>query len=204
MAADAGHQKRALRAELRERRRNLTALERQSATDGFTRGLSELTTSLGAKSVACYLSARDEPNTRPFLNWAHTAGIRVLFPISREDGLLDWAVSTNNEDEYTGLFGMPEPIGELLGPIAINDVDLILVPAASVDQKGMRLGWGRGYFDKTLGSMERCPPVYAVVFDSELVDEVPSERHDQPVDGVVTQSRVLPLGAIRNELNRRN
>jgi len=48
------------------------------------------------------------------------------------------------------------------------------------------MGWGRGYFDKTLGSMERCPPVYAVIFDSELVDTVPSEVHDKRVDGVVT------------------
>ena len=58
--------------------------------------------------------------------------------------------------------GMPEPVGDLLGPIAINDVDLIVIPAAAVDATGMRMGWGRGYFDKTLGSMEKCPPVYAV------------------------------------------
>ena len=97
---------------------------------------------------------------------------------------------------------MPEPLGELLGPIAINDVELILVPAASVDATGMRLGWGRGYFDKTLGSMERCPPVYAVVFDSEVVDSVPSERHDQRVDGVVTPTRTLQF-ATRTARRRR-
>ena len=55
----------------------------------------------------------------------------------------------------------------------------------------MRLGWGRGYYDKTLGSMERCPPVYGVLFDSELVDEVPRERHDQALDGVVTPTRTV-------------
>ena len=53
------------------------------------------------------------------------------------------------------------------------------------------MGWGRGYFDKTLGSMEKCPPVYAVLFDGELVDEVPRERHDQPVDGAVTPTRIV-------------
>jgi len=79
----------------------------------------------------------------------------------------------------------------VLGPIAINSVDLIIVPAASVDRSGMRMGWGRGYFDKTLGSMENCPPVYAVIFDDELVDTVPSERHDQRVDGVVTPSGIV-------------
>lgn len=113
----------------------------------------------------------------------------MLLPVSRADGLLDWA-PYDGSDEELDLIGMPAPTTELLGPIAINDVDLIVVPASSVDRTGMRMGWGRGYFDKTLGSMENCPPVYAVVFDNELVDSVPRERHDQPVTGVVTPSGI--------------
>jgi 5-formyltetrahydrofolate cyclo-ligase len=186
----AEHRKRALRAELRERRQNLTSTERSGATAGLTRNLVDLATDLSARSVAAYLSTPIEPDTRPFLNWAHAQGLRVLLPISREDGLLDWTTG-DGETETEGLFGMPEAVGELLGPIAINDVDLILVPAAAVDASGMRMGWGRGYFDKTLGSMEKCPPVYAVLFDDELVDEVPRERHDQPVDGAVTPTRIV-------------
>jgi 5-formyltetrahydrofolate cyclo-ligase len=191
MAADLRHQKRALRAEFRERRRTLTQSERRDATEGITSRLTDLTQRVGARSVSCYLSAVDEPNTRPFVNWARASGIRVLFPISREDGLLDWTTATPDEDEYIGLYGVPEPVGELLGPIAINDVDLIIVPAAAIDATGMRLGWGKGYYDKTLGSMEQCPPVYGVVFDSEFVDEVPRERHDQALDGVVTPTRTV-------------
>jgi 5-formyltetrahydrofolate cyclo-ligase len=186
----AAHRKRALRAELRERRQNLTSTERQAAAAGITRNLVDLTTDLSARSVACYLSTTIEPDTRPYVNWAVAQGLRVLLPVSREDGLLDWTTG-DGESETEGLFGMPEAVGELLGPIAINDVDLILVPAAAVDASGMRMGWGRGYFDKTLGSMEKCPPVYAVVFDGELVDEVPRERHDQPVDGAVTPTRIV-------------
>ena len=186
----AAHRKRALRAELRERRQNLTTTERQTATAGITRNLVDLVTDLSARSVSAYLSTTTEPDTRPFLNWAHAQGVRVLLPISREDGLLDWTTG-DGESETEGLFGLPEPVGDLLGPIAINDVDLILVPAAAVDATGMRMGWGRGYFDKTLGSMEKCPPVYAVLFDGEVVEEVPRERHDQPVDGAVTPARIV-------------
>ncbi|KQP97659.1 MULTISPECIES: 5-formyltetrahydrofolate cyclo-ligase [unclassified Rathayibacter] len=192
MPADITHEKRALRAELRERRRTQTATAREHAAARITEHLIELATRANATSLACYLSAPDEPSTRPFLGWAEARGIRVLFPISRQDGLLDWAVG-DGHTETQGLFGMPEPVGKLLGPIAINDVDLIIVPAATVDRRGMRMGWGRGYFDKTLGSMEKCPPVYAVVFDSELVDHVPSEVHDQAVDGVVTPSGIVDL-----------
>ena len=185
MSDEITHEKRALRAELRERRRTITSVERASATDAVTRNLEELTSSLGVTSVAAYLSTPDEPNTRDFLHWACGRGIRVLLPISREDGLLDWA-PYDGQDEDQDFFGMPTPTTEILAPMAINEVDLIIVPAASVDRTGMRMGWGRGYFDKTLGSMERCPPVYAVIFDSELVDTVPSEVHDKRVDGVVT------------------
>lgn len=202
MPADLAPEKRALRAELRERRRNLTQTERAAATAGFTERLTALVGATGARSVSCYLSAVDEPNTRPFVNHARANGIRVLFPISRADGLLDWTTATDEETETLGLTGMPEPIGDLLGPIAINDVDLIVVPAAAVDAGGMRLGWGRGYYDKTLGSMERCPPVYAVVFDSEFVDRVPRERHDQAVDGVVTPTRTVEF-ATRSPRRRR-
>ncbi|WP_098407234.1 5-formyltetrahydrofolate cyclo-ligase [Paramicrobacterium agarici] len=190
MPSPSDHEKRALRAELRERRHNLTSTEVEQATQGFLQNLQSLVTALDARSVSCYLSSTAEPNTRPFINWALASGIRVLFPISREDGLLDWTVGEQGV-EKTGLWGMPEAVGELLGPIAINDVDLIIVPACAVDTQGTRLGWGRGYFDKTLGSMEKRPPVYAVVFDNEVLPEVPKEAHDQPVDGVVTPGRIL-------------
>ena len=183
-------QKRALRAELRERRQNMSQRERDMASEGFTEHLQSLIVVLSALSISCYLPTAVEPNVRPFLNWAEQQGIRVLFPISREDGLLDWTVGEAH-DETEGLHGVPEAVGELLGPIAINDVDLIIVPAAAIDQSGMRLGWGRGYFDKTLGSMENSPPVYAVVFDTEFLESVPRELHDQPVNGVITPTRIL-------------
>lgn len=188
MHADPSHEKRALRAELRERRRIMTSKERELATSQLCGHLVDLATDLSVGSIAAYLPTNEEPNIRPFIEWAEKQGITVLFPISRDDGLLDWTVGDGTEIE--GLFGMPELTGELLGPIAINDVDLIIVPAACVDHSGMRMGWGRGYFDRTLGSMEKCPPVYAVIFDRELVDSVPSEVHDKRVDGVVTPSAV--------------
>ena len=190
MTADPSNQKRALRAELRERRRNLTTSEREKATAGFTDHLIELTNGLGARSISAFLPSADEPNIRPFLNWALDENVRVLLPVSRDDGLLDWVVA-DGENEEQGPFGWPEPVGELLGPIAINDVDLIIVPAASIDRTGMRMGWGRGYIDRTIGSMEKAPPVYAVIYDNEFVAAVPTELHDKPVNGVVTPSGVV-------------
>jgi len=190
MTDGVSHQKRALRAELRERRRTMTSTERELAARSLTDRLESLTESLGASYIAAYLSTPNEPGTRDFLAWACNRGIRVILPISRADGLLDWAPYDARE-EAQDVQGMPMPTSAVLSPMAIDDVDLILVPAATVDRTGMRMGWGQGYFDKTLGSMEKCPPVYAVIFDDELVDSVPSEVHDKRVDGVVTPSGVL-------------
>jgi len=187
-------EKRALRAEIRARRRNRTSTERTEAAAAITQHLVDLASDLNVQSISAYLSLPDEPGTRDFVAWACEQDIRVLLPVSREDGLLDWA-PYDGADEDVDFLGLPAPTSELLGPIAINDVDLIVIPAAAVDRSGMRMGWGRGYFDKTLGSMEGCPPVYAVIFDDELVDTVPRERHDQPVNGVVTPSGIVSFSA---------
>ena len=197
MPADLSLEKRALRAELRERRRNLTSTERTAAATGITERLIALAESVNARSVSCYLSATDEPDTRGFLRWASHEGIRALLPIARTDGLLDWVVASDDDEIAEGMFGLPEPTGEVLGPIAVNDVDLMIIPAAAVDRAGMRMGWGRGYFDKTIGSMEKCPPVYAVIYDSEILDSLPREVHDQPVNGVVTPTQTLELSPTR-------
>ncbi|MET0813018.1 MAG: 5-formyltetrahydrofolate cyclo-ligase [Microbacterium sp.] len=197
MSSSVHAEKRALRAELRERRQLLSESARDAAATGIREQLDALVERLGVTSMSCYLSTTTEPGTHEFVEQAVARGIRVLLPITRADGLLDWAVATPDGDIAEGLFGLPEPVGEVLGPIAVNDVDVLVIPAAAVGRDGMRLGWGRGYFDKTLGSMERCPPVYAVVFDSEILDEVPSDARDEPVTGVVTPTRTLTLAPTR-------
>ncbi|MBF9336383.1 5-formyltetrahydrofolate cyclo-ligase [Microbacterium lacticum] len=189
--------KRALRADLREGRQQHSEAAREAAAAGVKAQLDALVDRLGARSVSCFLSTPTEPGTHDFIMDAMARGIRVLLPITRVDGLLDWAVADPSGDIAEGVFGVPEPVGEVLSPSAVNDVDLLIIPAAAVDRTGMRLGWGRGYFDKTIGSMERCPPVYAVIFDSELVDEVPRDLHDQPVTGVVTPTQTVALAPPR-------
>jgi 5-formyltetrahydrofolate cyclo-ligase len=185
--------KRAQRAERRERRQQLSDANRTAAEAGITRQLDALVAAHDARSVSCYLSTPMEPGTRRFVTGAIDRGIRVLLPIMRPDGLLDWVVADPDAPEHEASLGVTEPEGELLGPIAVGDVDLMIIPAASVDRTGMRLGWGRGYFDKTIGSMEKPPPVYAVIYDSEFVDELPRDVHDQYVTGVVTPTRTLTL-----------
>src|SRR6478735_1406772 len=86
--------KRAMRAELRERRQLRSQSARDAAEHGIRVQLDELVERVGARSISCFLSTTTEPGTREFVEAAVDRGIRVLLPITRNDGLLDWAVAT--------------------------------------------------------------------------------------------------------------
>jgi len=161
-----------------------------AAEAALTTRLAGLVAARGARRVACYLPVGGEPDTRGFLAWARGAGVETILPLSREDGLLDWAAAGNGATA-PGAFGIPEPLGERLPTGALGGVDLALIPACAVDRSGVRLGWGRGYFDRALSALDRIPPVFAVVHDNEVFDVLPREPHDVPVAGAVTPSRVL-------------
>ncbi|WOF23900.1 5-formyltetrahydrofolate cyclo-ligase [Microbacterium betulae] len=193
MTEDASDAKRSVRSTVREQRRQRTAADRDAAADGIRRQLDALVERLGARSLSCYLPTPSEPGTRPFLAAAAARGLHVLLPVTRADGLLDWTVASPDGHEANGVHGVPEAVGERLDPAAAGDLDVLIVPAAAVDRRGARLGWGRGFYDRTLDALTHRPPVYAVIYDSELVDRVPRDPHDQSVDGVVTPTRTVLL-----------
>ena len=184
--------KRILRRRLRTERAGRGPEWAASRAHALAANLQELTRSLEARAISAYLSTPDEPDTRAFLTWAAEQGIRVLLPVIRPDGLLDWAEHDGTETIEATL-GMPEPTADALAPTELESVDLMLIPATAVGRDGSRLGGGRGFFDKTIAAMAECPLVYAVVHDEELFDSVPHAGYDQPVDGVVTPSGILHL-----------
>jgi 5-formyltetrahydrofolate cyclo-ligase len=147
--------------------------------------LAELCLSNGATKVACYLAYGNEPDTELFIDWAIENEIEVVVPVSNPDGSLNW-VKFDGETEL-GIFGFAEPVGQ---PASLSDADLIFIPAMAVDRKGQRLGKGKGFYDRALSAFEQVPPVIAVVFDDELIEAVPTEAHDHPVDAVVTPSNM--------------
>lgn len=184
--------KRVLRRRLRSERAERGPAFSAERAPALCARLQELTVALEARTISAYLSTPDEPDTRAFLTWAAEQGIRVLLPIIRPDGLLDWAEHDGTETIEATL-GMPEPASDALPPTELESVDLMLVPATAVGRDGSRLGGGRGFFDKTIAAMAECPLVYAVVHDEELFASVPHASYDQLVDGVVTPSEIIRL-----------
>lgn len=177
------------------RSRTARSLEtRRRAAAALTTQLRTLTLEIAPQTITCFVPVGAEPDTRGFLSWAHDAGIEVLLPISRSDGLLDWARYQPGHFRR-GHFGIHEPTGERLPPEVAGRAQLMLIPACAIDHHGMRLGWGRGYFDRTLAHLHQMPRVFAVVHDDEIVDRVPTEPHDVPVDGAVTPTRIVRYDA---------
>jgi 5-formyltetrahydrofolate cyclo-ligase len=75
--------------------------------------------------------------------------------------------------------------------VALADVDLFLVPGVGFDLAGRRLGYGGGYYDTTLARVRAEVPRVGLCFDEELLEGLPHEPHDAPVDVVVTELRTI-------------
>jgi 5-formyltetrahydrofolate cyclo-ligase len=125
----------------------------------------------------------------------------VLLPILLDDMDLEWGRYEGAERLVEGRLGMAEP-AVALGRDAIAGVDLVLAPALAVDVSGHRVGQGGGSYDRAIARTRA--PVVAVVWDDEVLGDVPVEAHDRPVAGVLTPSgglqwlREVRLGAERS------
>jgi 5-formyltetrahydrofolate cyclo-ligase len=135
--------------------------------------------------VAAYVGVGTEPPTVPLLDALRALGVRVLLPVITGEQL-DWATYEGVGSLADGPMGLAEPAGPRLGSEALLAADVVLVPALAVDRDGHRLGRGRGYYDRALGSV--TAPVVAVVFDDDVIDDLPVEAHDRSVDGRLTPS----------------
>jgi 5-formyltetrahydrofolate cyclo-ligase len=139
----------------------------------------------GVGCLAAYVGVGTEPPTLPLLDALCTAGVRVLLPVITGEQL-DWAAYDGVGSLAEGPLGLAEPAGPRLGSAALLEAEVVLVPALAVDARGHRLGRGRGYYDRALESV--TAPVVAVVYDDDVIDDVPVEAHDRNVDGRLTPS----------------
>lgn len=174
----------AVRDRLLTTRRRRGLLEMQADARAVTEHLLAWEPMRRAATVAAYVSIPGEPGTGPLLETLVARGRHVLLPVLLGDGDLDWA---RHDGPLVGAGrGLLEPTGPRLGPDAVATADVVLVPALAVDRRGMRLGRGGGSYDRALGRVPVGTPVCALLHDGELLDQVPSEPHDQPVTAAVT------------------
>jgi 5-formyltetrahydrofolate cyclo-ligase len=174
-------QKAALRRRLMADRAQLTPAQRAAAGRGLREAILELPEVQMAGTIAAYYSLASEPDTHGLVYALWKRGGYVLLPLLRPDADLDWASYEGPDSLRPGPRGLAEPAEAPRGLDAVARADLVLVPALAVDRGGMRLGRGGGSYDRALARVGSQVPTIALVYDTELLDEVPADGHDQRV-----------------------
>lgn len=125
------------------------------------------------RTVAGYVPLRTEPGSLELLDALANAGALVLVPLLLPDRDLEWAA-------------WPAADRPALGRAAVSGVDAVVVPAFAVALDGTRLGRGGGSYDRALARVPAGVPRVALLFDDELLADLPRDGWDQPVTAVVT------------------
>jgi 5-formyltetrahydrofolate cyclo-ligase len=148
-----------------------------------------------ARSVALFypIEGRNEVDLRPLDKELRARGVRVAYPgIDPETRVMTFRFVVETEAmEERGLgFREPAPDAE-----EASSLDVIVVPALQIDGSGHRIGYGAGFYDRTLPRFAPPAKAIGVAFDFQLIAEVPVTEGDVAVSVVVTDQRVLRVGA---------
>ena len=173
--------KAALRRQLAAARARLTGAERAAAGHAVREAVLALPETQMAGTAAAYYSVGTEPDTRGLVYALWKRGSYVLLPVLLPGGDLDWASYEGPDSLVPGRRGTLQPAEPPRGPAAVASADLVIVPALAVDRRGIRLGRGGGSYDRALARVGGPVPTVALLYDGELLDEVPSGPHDLPV-----------------------
>ena len=174
-------EKAALRRRLLADRARLSPDQRAAAARALRDAVLELPQAQMAGTIAAYYSLASEPDTHGLVYALWKRGGYVLLPLLRPDADLDWASYEGPDSLRPGPRGLAEPGEPARGMDAVTRADLVLVPALAVDRGGVRLGRGGGSYDRALARVAPGIPTIALLYDGELLDEVPADDHDQRV-----------------------
>jgi 5-formyltetrahydrofolate cyclo-ligase len=188
MTASLANTKAALREQIRARVKAISPAQREAAAAQACSRLKMTTVWRAAKSVLLFAPLPDEPDLWPLLAEALAAGKIVVLPsfVPGTNSYTARRILDLSRDLVVGKFGIREG-ADACQEIAVNQLDLVLVPGVAFDTRGRRLGRGKGFYDRLLASVRgtKC----GVAFDEQLVDAVPVGPLDIPLNCILTPSR---------------
>lgn len=179
--------KNTLRKKIRARIKELSAADRAAASRALIEQLYALPAWATARHIAAYAALPDEVDLSPLLQRVLDEGRQLSLPRYEADSdTWTWAPCRALEDLKPGMLGVPQVAPS--APCA-PEPDLILVPARALDRQGTRLGRGKAYYDRML----KDPPALkiGVVFHLQILDHLPREAHDIPMDQVLSECGIL-------------
>lgn len=173
--------KKALRKRIAEQKRAMTPEQIEAASHRLAERLFQTDAYQNALSIYGYLSYNQEIRTLPILRRAMIDGKRVAVPkVYGDEMRFIWM------DDLSlvapGYYDIPEPIAD--GPVADDELALMLMPGLAFDPEGHRVGYGGGFYDRYLAAHPDHKLV-ALCYGFQLVDHLDCEAHDIPVHRVI-------------------
>ncbi|HLR31665.1 MAG TPA: 5-formyltetrahydrofolate cyclo-ligase [Fodinibius sp.] len=143
-----------------------------------------------AGTIHCYVSMNDrrEVNTHHLIKEMMAEGRRVVVPKTqfKEQTLRHYSLSAF-EDLTLNKWGVLEPTGG--EQLSEKEIDLVIVPMVGGDEKGHRIGYGGGFYDRFLSKVT-CPTI-GLCFEQNIVAQLPAEPFDIALDKTVTEKRII-------------
>lgn len=173
--------KQALRKMIREKKRAMTEMQIEQASARLAQLLYSSPLYRQATTIYGYLPYNQEVRTVPMLEQALAEGKRVAVPKVYGDEMRFLYIDDLSRVEK-GYAGIPEPVDD--EPVAKDPTALVLMPGLAFDKAGHRIGYGGGFYDKFL-SAEPDHPTLALCYGFQMLDELPTEEFDIPVDCVL-------------------
>ncbi|MEJ0026907.1 MAG: 5-formyltetrahydrofolate cyclo-ligase [Rhizomicrobium sp.] len=163
-------------------RRHRTTLTRADFTETIARFAGDIAVAPGAV-VAGYFPFRDEADPRALMAALAAKGHRLALPSVEPGRPLTFRAWKMGDAMHASAFGIPEPLPS--APEAVPD--LVLVPLLAFDTTGHRLGYGGGFYDRTLAALKDVTAI-GVAYAGQEVAALPREAHDHPLDAVITEN----------------
>lgn len=178
-----------IRKKLIKKRNSLSTYEVLKKSNEIILNLKKLKEFKKARRIACYISFGNEVYThgliKEFLNKKE-----ILVPfVDREKKELKLSYIKDWKELHQGAYGILEPKKEFLK--IRNDVDLILVPGIAFDERGHRIGYGEGYFDRLLSKIDAVK--IGLAYEFQILKEIPYEEHDEKVDIIVSEKKIRKI-----------
>jgi 5-formyltetrahydrofolate cyclo-ligase len=190
-------ERRKLRARMRAARRSLSPAERRVAERRIVDHIRSLPEFRRARRIAVFLAFDGEPSLASLIASAAARGKRVYAPVLTGARMHFTELDTRAR-LATNFFGILEP--RVGGPIDPRELDLVLTPLVAFDDRGVRVGVGRGYYDRCFGFLLnrrrwRRPKLVGVAYELQRVAELPRQAWDVPLAAAVTDAGVRRFGA---------
>ena len=138
-----------------------------------------------AQTLLLYSALPDEVPTQILIDELAAQGKTVLLPRVVSDTEMELRRYSGPADLQQGAFGILEPTGELF--TNYDTIDVAIIPGMAFDVEGHRLGRGKGYYDRFLDKLSPSTYKIGLCFSWQLIDQVPTDEHDIPMDEVIVQ-----------------